>query len=112
MPAMRALCIGFQHALGSFNTSPIEEPRGTTSCARIGIADRIDNAAYAGCNNGIRARRRLPVMAARLQADIERGPLGIRCCIAQGLGLRMGTPAWLGPAARNNDPVFDDEGAD
>ncbi len=80
--------------------------------AGIGIVNRIDHAPHPGRDNRIGARRRPPMMTARLQSHVKRRAARLRSRLTQGFGFRMRTAAGLGPAARQNGAVFDNERAD
>ena len=62
------------------------------------------------------ARRRLAVVRARLERDVEVGAARGLAGAAQGLDFRMRPTAWLGPAAADNPRLAaiaaDNDGAD
>ena len=78
----------------------------------IGIFERRDDARNAGGDDGVGAGRRLAVMRAGLERDVERRAARRRAGAAQGFDLGMRPAAGLGPAAADNDAVLDDHRAD
>ena len=63
-------------------------------------------------DDGVGAGRRLAVMRARLERDVERGAARRLAGAAPALRLGMRPPAGLGPAAADDDAVLDDDRAD
>ena len=78
----------------------------------IRILDRRCDARDARRDDGIGAGRRLAEMRARLQRHVERGAAGGFARAHKRLRLGMGTAAWLGPAATDDDAVLDHDRAD
>ena len=78
----------------------------------IGVFERRHDARNARRNHGVRARRRLAVMRAGFQRDVERRAARRRAGPPQGLDLGMGPATKLDPAAADNDAVLDDDRAD
>ncbi len=92
----------------SFGQAPMAGARDL----RIGIDQRGDHARDAGSDDGVGAGRRLAVMGAWLERDIERRPARGGTGAAERLGLGMGPPAGLGPAAADDHAVLRDHCAD
>ena len=78
----------------------------------IGIFERRDDARDPRGDDSVGAGRRLAVMRARLQRNVERRAARRRAGPAQRLDLGMGPAPGLGPAAADDDAVLDDHGAD
>src|ERR1043166_926866 len=78
----------------------------------IGVLQRRDDTFDPGTDNGVGARRRLALMRAWLERDVHRRALGGLLGALERLDLGMGAAAVLRPAARKDDAVLDDHGAD
>jgi hypothetical protein len=76
---------------------------------RIGIDQRGHHARNPSADDRIRTGRRLSVMRAGLERDIERRPARGGTGAAHRLGLGVGPPAGLSPAAAHNHPIFHDD---
>ena len=72
---------------------------------RIGIDQRRDDARDAGGDDGVGTGRRLAVMGAWLERDIERRPARGGAGAAESLGLGVGPATGLGPATADNHTV-------
>jgi hypothetical protein len=79
--------------------------------ARIGVLDRHHGAADAGGDQRLRAGRRLAGMGAGLERDVRRGPAHGVARAPEGLGLGMGAPARLGPAAPDHPALAHEHAA-
>src|SRR5215510_13112630 len=79
---------------------------------RIGINQRRDYARDAGRDDGVGAGRRLAVMGAWLERDIERRPARAGAGAAERLSLGVGPPTGLGPAAADDHTVLGHHRAD
>ena len=77
----------------------------------IGVLERRHDARNTCGDDGVGAGRRLAVMRAGFQRDVERRAARRRAGAPQGLDLGMGPAAGLGPAAADNDAVLDDHRA-
>ena len=82
--------------------------------ARVGILDGADDAADAGSDDGVGARRRGAVMRAGLQRHVQGRPARLRPRAAQGFRLRVRTAAAGGDTARDHlsGRLIRDDGAD
>ena len=82
--------------------------------ARVGILDGADDAADAGRDDGVGARRRGAVMRAGLQRHVQGRPARLRPRAAQGFRLRVRTAAAGGDTARDHlaGRLIRDDGAD
>ena len=78
----------------------------------IGIDQCRDDARDAGGDDGVGTGRRLAVMGAWLERDIERRPARGGAGAAESLGLGVGPATGLGPATADNHTVPGDHCAD
>ena len=78
----------------------------------IGIDQRGHHARQAGCDHRVGAGRRFAVMRARLQRHIQRRAARGLAGPPDRLDFGMRPPTRLGPAAADDDAVFDDHRAD
>ena len=78
----------------------------------IGVLERRYDARNARRDDSVGARRRLAVVRAGLQRDVQRGAARRRAGAPQCLDLGMGPATSLRPAAADNDAVLDDHRAD
>ena len=92
---------GFSHA-----------PMAGTRDLGIGIDQRRNHARNASRDDRVGARRRLAMMRAGLERYIKRGATRRIAGTGERLGLGMGPPARLRPAAANDDSVLDEHRAD
>ena len=77
----------------------------------IGVFERRHDARNTRGDHGIGAGRRLAVVRAGLQRDVQRRAARRLAGTPQRLDLGMGPAAGLGPAAADNDAVLDDHRA-
>jgi hypothetical protein len=89
-----------------------QAPVAGTRDFRIGINQRGHYARNPSADDRVGTGRRLAVMRARLERDIERRPARSGTGTAQRLGLGMGPPAGLSPAAADDHSVFHDDRPD
>jgi hypothetical protein len=100
-----------EHTSRNVNAGTGQDLGGAPASAGIGIVNGIDHAANPGRANRIGARRRLPMMTARLQTHVKSRAPRLRTRLAQGFGLRMRAAAGVGPAARQNGAVLNKQRA-
>ena len=94
------------------DAAPAQPRRAAAAHARIGIAHAEDDAAHAGREDGVGARRRAAVVVAGLERDVQRRAAAARAGITQRFDLTVRTAGAAMVAASDDPPAGDDHGAD
>ena len=113
-PDMAGMVVpGFLGADADFdrNARSTQPPMAFARNFGIGVFERRHDPRNARGDDGVGAWRRLAVVRAGLQRDVERRAARRRAGAPQGLDLGMGPATGLGPAAADNGAVLDDDRA-